>query len=90
MDDDAAVVQWGLLSHNRFGIPLRQVTSVELKQSAIDRLLGVGTVELCSRDHLGDERRLVMEDLAHPRQTYEQLMRLLGKAGRKPALDQAD
>lgn len=83
MDDDAAVVQWGLFGHRRFGVPLRQVATLELRQSAIDRVLGVGTVEVCAKDQHGEERRLVMEDLPRPRQTYEDLMRLLGQAMRR-------
>jgi len=58
MDTNAAVVQWGLLSHHRFGVPLRHIVTLELKQSPIDRVLGVGTVELLARDHDGVERRL--------------------------------
>lgn len=83
MDADAAVVQWGLFSHHRFGVPIRHITTLELKQSPIDRVMGVGTVELCARDQHGRERRVVMEDLPHPRQTYEDLMRHLGRAARE-------
>lgn len=80
MDGNAAILQWGLLSHHRFGVPVRYITTLELKQSMIDRLLGVGTVELCARDQHGKERRLVLEDLPHPRESYEDLMRFLGRA----------
>ncbi len=83
MDADAAVVQWGLFSHHRFGVPIRHITTLELKQSPIDRVMGVGTVELCARDQHGRERRVVMEDLPHPRETYEDLMRHLGRAARE-------
>jgi tRNA A-37 threonylcarbamoyl transferase component Bud32/membrane protein YdbS with pleckstrin-like domain len=80
MDGNAAVIQWGLLGHHRFGVPVRYITTLELKQSPIDRVLGVGTVELCARDQHGRERRLIMEDLPHPRESYEELMRLVGRA----------
>jgi serine/threonine-protein kinase len=80
MDGNAAVVQWGLIGHHRLGVPVRFITSLELKQSPIDRLLGVGTVEVCARDRHGNERRLVMEDLPHPGRTYEELMRFVGRA----------
>jgi len=83
MDGDAAVVQLGLFSHHRFGVPIRHITTLELKQSPIDRVMGVGTVELCARDQHGRERRVVMEDLPHPRETYEDLMRHLGRASRE-------
>jgi membrane protein YdbS with pleckstrin-like domain len=86
MDHDAAVVQWGLLSHHRFGVPVGHITTLELKQSPLDRVLGVGTIELCARDQHGRERRVVMEDLAQPRQTYEQLTRYLGRAARRRAV----
>lgn len=86
MDGDAAVLQWGLLSHHRFGVPVRSITTLELKQSPIDRVLGLGTVELCARDQHGDERRLVLLDLPRPRQTYEELMRFVGRVVRIPTL----
>jgi len=82
LNDNAAVVQWGVLAHHRFGVPLRHVFSLKLKQSPIDRLLGVGTVELWTRDGDGSERCLVMEDVPHPRQTYEELTRFMGQAAR--------
>lgn len=88
MDGNAAVVQWGLLSHHRFGVPVRNITTLELKQSPIDRLLGVGTLELCARDQQGEERHLIMEDLPHPREVYEDLARLLGRAGRRGRLEE--
>ncbi|GAC1402080.1 MAG: hypothetical protein NVSMB52_15960 [Chloroflexota bacterium] len=79
MDGNAAVVHWGLLTHRRFGVPLRHITTLELKQSPLERLLGVGTIELCARDEHGMERRVVMEDLRRPRQTYDTLARSLGR-----------
>jgi membrane protein YdbS with pleckstrin-like domain len=82
MDSHAAVVQWGVFGHHRFGVPLRLITTVELKQSPIDRLLGVGTVELTARDQHGEERRVVLEDLPRPRRTYEALMQHVGTAMR--------
>jgi serine/threonine protein kinase len=86
MDSNAAVVQWGLLSHHRFGVPLRHIVTLELKQSPIDRVLGIGTVELCARDHDGVERRLVMEDLPRPRQAYDELIHLVSRASKERAL----
>lgn len=83
MDGHAAIVQWGILSHRRVGIPLRQIVTLELKQSVVDRVLGVGTVELSGKDQHGTERRLVMEDVPRPRQAYEELMRVLGRLARQ-------
>jgi serine/threonine-protein kinase len=85
MDGNAAVVQWGLIGHHRLGVPVRFITSLELKQSPIDRLLRVGTVEVCATDQHGVERRLVMEDLPSPGRTYEELMGFIGRAA--PLLD---
>lgn len=82
MDANAAVVQWGLVGHHRFGVPLRQIVALELKQSLVDRVLHVGTVELCARDQHGTERRLVMVDLPNPRGTYEELLQMLSRAAR--------
>lgn len=82
VDANAAMVQWGLIGHHRFGVPLRQVVRLELKQSLIDRVLGVGTVEMAMRDHHGATYRLVMEDVPAPGQTYDDLMQLWGRAVR--------
>jgi serine/threonine protein kinase len=82
LDGNAAVMQWGLLGHHRFGVPLRTVVSLELRQSPLERLLGVGTIELRARDQHGEIRRLVMEDLSDPRQRYDELLEFLGRASR--------
>lgn len=79
LDGNAAVVQWGLLGHHRFGVPLRTISALELKQSPVDRILGLGTIHMTARDAQGQEQRLVMEDLAQPRQTYDELVRMLGR-----------
>jgi membrane protein YdbS with pleckstrin-like domain len=85
VDGDAATVQWGLVGHHRFGVPLRNVSTLHLQQSPIDRLLGVGTIQLTARDQQGVERYLTMEDLPAPRQAYDELVRLLGRAARSRA-----
>jgi membrane protein YdbS with pleckstrin-like domain len=85
LDGNAAVVQWGLLGHHRYGVPLRSVSALELKQSVVDRLLGLGTIEMRARDAQGREQRLIMEDVSQPRQTYDDLVRLLGRHRAAPA-----
>jgi predicted Ser/Thr protein kinase/membrane protein YdbS with pleckstrin-like domain len=85
MDGNAAVLQWGLLTHHRFGVPVRSITTLELQQNLIDRVLRVGTIQLSARDQHGTERRLVLEDLPHPRESYEELLRFLGRTLRQPA-----
>ncbi|MBV9279655.1 MAG: protein kinase, partial [Chloroflexi bacterium] len=40
LDANAAVVQWGLFGHRRLGVPLRQVVTLELTQSPLERVLG--------------------------------------------------
>jgi serine/threonine protein kinase len=84
MDGNAAVLQWGLFTHHRFGVPVRSITTLELQQSVIDRVLGVGTVQLGARDQHGTERRLVLEDLPRPKESYEELLRFLGRTLRQP------
>jgi tRNA A-37 threonylcarbamoyl transferase component Bud32/membrane protein YdbS with pleckstrin-like domain len=78
MDSNAAVVHWGLVGHHRFGVPVRFVTAIELKQSPIDRVLGVGTLQMTARDQHGEERQIVLVDVAHPRDRYEELVRGFG------------
>jgi predicted Ser/Thr protein kinase len=85
MDGNAAVLQWGLLTHHRFGVPVRSITTLELQQNVIDRVLRVGTIQLSARDQHGTERRLILEDLPHPRESYEELLRFLGRTLRHPA-----
>jgi tRNA A-37 threonylcarbamoyl transferase component Bud32/membrane protein YdbS with pleckstrin-like domain len=87
LDTDAAVVQWGLLSHHRFGVPLRNVAALELKQSPIDRTLGVGTIEIRARDLQGKEQIVVLEDVTAPRNTYDDLVRLVARSMRQPLPD---
>jgi serine/threonine-protein kinase len=90
LDGNAAVVQWGLLGHHRYGVPLRTVSALELKQSLVDRILGLGTIEMRARDAQGREQRLVMEDVAQPRQTYDELVKLLGRHRAAPPLPAPD
>lgn len=80
LDGNAAIVQWGLLGHRRYGVPLRTVAALELKQTPLDRILGLGTIEMAARDAQGKEQRVVMEDVANPRETYDQLVRLIGRS----------
>ena len=80
LDGNAAIVQWGLVAHHRYGVPLRSISALELKQSPIDRLLGVGTIEMAARDTHGKEQRVVMEDVARPHATYEELVKLVGRS----------
>jgi membrane protein YdbS with pleckstrin-like domain len=86
LDGNAAIVQWGLLAHHRFGVPLRTVASVELKQTPFDRVLGLGTIEMAARDTQGREQRVMMEDIESPRETYDALLSLIGKSLRTQAL----
>lgn len=83
VNGEAAVVRWGVLSHHRLGLPLHGVTTVQLKQNVLDRLLGIGTVEMIARTLDGQERRLVMEDMPHPRDTYDTLMKLVAQSVRQ-------
>jgi hypothetical protein len=69
---------------------LRTVSALELKQSLVDRILGLGTIEMRARDAQGREQRLVMEDVAQPRQTYDELVKLLGRHRAAPPLPAPD
>jgi hypothetical protein len=63
-------------------VPLHHVVTLRLRQSAIDRLLGVGTIELLQRLPDGREQSLLMEDVPHPKQTYDELVHTAARAGR--------
>jgi len=87
VNGDVAVVRWGVLSHHRLGLPLHGVSTVQLKQNVLDRLLGIGTVEMIARTLDGQERRLVMEDMPRPRETYDALMRMVAQSVRQAPRD---
>jgi uncharacterized membrane protein YdbT with pleckstrin-like domain len=62
----------GILSKDRLSVSLRHVRSVEVKQSFVNRILGVGTIEVSTA---GDEPEFTVEDLPDPHEVREAISR---------------
>jgi uncharacterized membrane protein YdbT with pleckstrin-like domain len=53
----------GILSKDRLSVSLRHVRSVDVKQSFVNRILGVGTIQVSTA---GDEPEFTVKDLPDP------------------------
>ena len=62
----------GILSKDRLSVSLRHVRSVEVKQSFVNRILGVGTIEISTA---GDEPEFTVKDLPDPHEIREAISR---------------
>jgi len=62
----------GILSKDRLSVSLRHVRSVEVKQSFVNRLLGVGTIQVSTA---GDEPEFTVKDLPDPHEIREAISR---------------
>lgn len=58
----------GILSKERLSVSLRHVRSVQVNQSFINRILGVGTVEIATA---GDEPEFTVTDMPDPHEIRE-------------------
>jgi uncharacterized membrane protein YdbT with pleckstrin-like domain len=58
----------GILSKERLSVSLRHVRSVQVNQSFVNRILGVGTVEIATA---GDEPEFVVSDMPDPHEIRE-------------------
>jgi len=62
----------GILSKERLSVSLRHVRSVQVNQSFVNRILGVGTVEIATA---GDEPEFTVKDLPDPHEIREAISR---------------
>jgi len=62
----------GILSKDRLSVSLRHVRSVEVKQSFVNRILGVGTIQISTA---GDEPEFTVKDLPDPHEIREAISR---------------
>jgi len=58
----------GILSKERLAVSLRHVRSVQVNQSFVNRILGVGTIEISTA---GDEPEFTVKDLPDPHEVRE-------------------
>ncbi|MGH6735256.1 MAG: PH domain-containing protein [Methyloceanibacter sp.] len=62
----------GILSKERLAVSLRHVRSVQVNQGFINRILGVGTIEIKTA---GDEPEFTVDDLPDPHEIREAISR---------------
>ena len=70
--DHELMYERGILSKDRLSVSLRHVRSVEVEQSFVNRILGVGTIEVSTA---GDEPEFTVEDLPDPHEVREAISR---------------
>jgi len=68
----------GILSKERLAVSLRHVRSVQVNQGFINRILGVGTIEIKTA---GDEPEFTVDDLPDPHEVREAISRAQAMAG---------
>lgn len=62
----------GILSKERLAVSLRHVRSVQVNQTFVNRILGVGTIEISTA---GDEPEFTVADLPDPHEVREAISR---------------
>ena len=72
VSDHELLYEKGILSKERLAVSLRHVRSVQVNQSFINRILGVGTIEISTA---GDEPEFTVMDLPDPHQVREAISR---------------
>ena len=68
----------GILSKERLSVSLRHVRSVQINQSFVNRILGVGTVEIATA---GDEPEFAVKDMPDPHEIREAISRAQAMRG---------
>jgi len=70
--DHELLYEKGILSKERLAVSLRHVRSVQVNQGFINRILGVGTIEIKTA---GDEPEFTVDDLPDPHEVREAISR---------------
>ena len=70
--DHQLLYEKGILSKERLAVSLRHVRSVQVNQGFVNRILGVGTIEIKTA---GDEPEFTVEDLPDPHEVREAISR---------------
>jgi uncharacterized membrane protein YdbT with pleckstrin-like domain len=70
--DHELLYEKGILSKERLAVSLRHVRSVQVNQGFINRILGVGTIEIKTA---GDEPEFTVQDLPDPHEVREAISR---------------
>ena len=72
VSDHELLYEKGILSKERLAVSLRHVRSVQVNQSFINRILGVGEIEIKTA---GDEPEFTVKDLPDPHEVREAISR---------------
>ncbi len=72
VSDHELLYEQGILSKERLAVSLRHVRSVQVNQSFINRILGVGEIEIKTA---GDEPEFTVTDLPDPHRVREAISR---------------
>lgn len=72
VSDHELLYEKGILSKERLAVSLRHVRSVQVNQGFVNRILGVGTIEIKTA---GDEPEFTVEDLPDPHEVREAISR---------------
>lgn len=72
VSDHELLYEKGILSKERLAVSLRHVRSVQVNQSFINRILGVGEIEIKTA---GDEPEFTVADLPDPHEVRETISR---------------
>jgi uncharacterized membrane protein YdbT with pleckstrin-like domain len=70
--DHELLYEKGILSKERLAVSLRHVRSVQVNQGFVNRILGVGTIEIKTA---GDEAEFIVDDLPDPHEVHEAISR---------------
>jgi uncharacterized membrane protein YdbT with pleckstrin-like domain len=70
--DNELLYERGILSKDRMSVSLRHVRSVHVTQTFLNRLLGVGRIEISTA---GDEPEFAVEDMPDPHEIREAIRR---------------
>lgn len=65
------VCEWGIVSRHSSEVRLSDITAMNLKQSAIDALFGIGNIELCTSGTSGVE--VFLRAVPNPKQVREEI-----------------
>lgn len=72
VSDHELLYEQGILSKERLAVSLRHVRSVQVNQSFVNRILGVGEIEIKTA---GDEPEFTVTDLPDPHRVREAISR---------------
>ncbi len=87
MTDEAVIVRRGLITQSEDVVPYRMITNIAIRRGPLDRLFGLGTLNVHTAGHsaqeAGPEAKLV--GLSNYRAVHEALLEAVKRFGRIPS-----